>query len=179
MKTDKVIIPTVEEIQAATIALNNLHGTMTFLRPLTPPERRQHGRMGTQTIRITEQRLEAARQHREQLPPAFDLRQFERSTALLTALHDCRSAAARMQSELSDTVLALGSDAVQSGRDVFAMIQLLAATANKMSRTANNLKKRPRAAHRQKGEPTAPIEQPPPAVASPAPNPSKPDEKAA
>ncbi|HXJ58264.1 MAG TPA: hypothetical protein VNU68_16535 [Verrucomicrobiae bacterium] len=181
MKTDKVNIPTVEAIQAATTALNNLHATMTFLRPLTAPERRQYGRMGTQTVRQTAQRLEAALQHREALPPAFDLRQFERDTALLVALHDCLTASARIQTEVRDTLLALGTGTVQSGKELFAIIQLLATSANRLGRTVDSLKKRPRSARRVKAEPaTEPLQTATVSATSSASPPSPPSaEKAA
>ena len=184
MKTDKVNNPTVEDIQAATTALNGLHANMKFLRPLTAPERRQYGRMGTQAIRLTTQRLEAARSHREALPPAFDLRQFERDTALLVALNECLTASARIQVELRDTLLALGTGTVQSGKELFAMIQLLATTANKMGRTVNNLKKRPRGGRREKGvssgsSPAAPQPVPVPASTTPPGSSTTPPAKAA
>ena len=184
MKTEKSNIPTVEDIQAATTALNGLHANMTFLRPLTPPERRQCGRMGTQSVRLTAQRLEAARQHRDELPPAFDLRQFERDTSLLVALQECLTASTRLQSELRDTLLAFGAGTVQTGKELFAMIQLLAATANKLGRTVNTLKKRPRAPRREKSE--AAVASPSGQSGStsatppdPGPAPSQPNQKAA
>jgi len=184
MKTDKSNIPTVEEIQAATTGLNGLHANMTFLRPLTPPERRQCGRLGTHSVRLTAQRLEAARQHRDELPPAFDLRQFERDTTLLVALQECLTASTRLQSELRDTMLAFGAGTVQTGKELFAMIQLLAATANKLGRTVNSLKKRPRPARREKseaktasasGQPVSTPATPP----DPGPAPTQPNAKAA
>lgn len=171
MNTEKVTIPTVEEVQAATTALNGLHQQMAFLRPLTPPERRQLGRMGTQAVRATAQRLEAARQHRDALPTAFDLRQFERDTALLVALNDCLTAADRMQNDIRDTLLALGSGTVQTGKQVYAVIQVVAEAGDKLGRTLNSLK-RPRSPRRQKdaAPPGAPTEKPapPPAAAVPA-----------
>ena len=43
MKTENKAVPTVDEVQTATSALDALHAKMAFLRPLTAPERRQDG----------------------------------------------------------------------------------------------------------------------------------------
>lgn len=112
MNKNKNSPPTVEEIQAATAALNAVREKMAFVHPLTAVERRQAGRMGTQLVRFTAQRLQAARQHRDALPASFDLRQFERDTALLLALNDCVEAASRIRQDTRDTLLSLGNSAV-------------------------------------------------------------------
>ena len=186
MNANKSTAPTVQSIQAATATLNRLHQQMPFLHPLTPPERRQFGRMGTQAVRTTAQRLEAARQHRDALPPAFDLRQFERETALLVALNDCLMAADRMQSDVRDTLLSLGSGTVHTGKQVCAVIQVLAEAGDKLGRTVNSLK-RSRTSRRQTDAVPAggPAEEPAPAADAAVPatvppgSPSSESEKAA
>ena len=81
------------------------------------------------------------------------------------ALHDCLTASARIESELPDTLLVLGTGTVQTGRELFAMILMLAAAATKLGRTVNTLK-RPRAVRRGKAEPAAPSVESAPSLAT-------------
>jgi hypothetical protein len=162
MNTNKVSLATVEEIQAVTAALKALHEKMTFVTPLSPEERRQAGKLGSKKVRTTVLRLEAARQHRDALPPAFDLRLFERQTALLSALDECVTAAGMVDRDLRDTLLSLGSGAVQSGKHAFAHIQATAEASNKIGQAVKGLKLRSNRTRREKAAP-------PPAEAAPAP----------
>ena len=74
-----------EDINAATAAVMTLRGTMGSVKPLTDVERREYHRqrLGPQTLRVLDNRVSAARQHRHLLPPSFDVRTLERDTALV------------------------------------------------------------------------------------------------
>ena len=80
--------PSADTVQTAVTALEELRGKMTYLTPLSPEERRElrGGRVGSQNWRLLQGRVEAARTHRDLLPPAFDLPKFERDAALAAGL---------------------------------------------------------------------------------------------
>src|SRR5262245_35220600 len=124
MKATKVASMSVEEIQTATAELKKVRQAMGFSLPLSPAERAACGRLGTKTAQITQMRLAAAQQHKEVLPPSFDLRQFERETALLVALSQCLDAVKSIQSDVHDTFLAIGKGAVQSAKFALGHLQV-------------------------------------------------------
>src|SRR5262245_43336143 len=105
---------TVEEINAATVALNNQRGAMHFLLPVTPEVRSKARRLAARAIRVTERRLKAAREHGDSLPGSFDMRGFDRNVALTNALEQCRDAAARIYSEVQDTLNQVGTDSFRA-----------------------------------------------------------------
>ena len=136
----------VQEIRAATAALEALHRQMRFLLPLTQAERRQHqaSKIGPKRRRTLENRLVAARQHRDLLPPAFDLCKFERDAAMASALEECVSAIDRVRDEARDTLLALGNRAALAGATAYAYIKVSALTSERLKRTVDRLAPRRR-----------------------------------
>ena len=115
----------VEDIKAATAAVVALRETMHAVKPLTDVERQEYRRkrLGQQTLRVLENRLEAARQHRHLLPPSFDVRTLERDTLLVVSLQQCVAATAQFLTTLEDAFLPLASRAVQAGNVAYAMIK--------------------------------------------------------
>src|SRR6266850_549936 len=105
---------TVEEIDAATVALNNQRGTMRFLIPVSPDGKSKTQRLASKAVKVAEKRLKAAREHGEALPPSFDLRSFERDVTLMKALELCRDAAARIHAEVQDTLNQVGTNAFRA-----------------------------------------------------------------
>src|SRR5262245_12390808 len=81
----------VEDIKAATATVMGLGGAMSSVKPLTDVERKEYHRqrLGPQNLRVLDNRVKAARQHRHLLPPSFDLRTFERDAAVVGALQQC------------------------------------------------------------------------------------------
>src|SRR5262249_29073858 len=142
MKTNKVTSMSVEEIQAATAALSKVRTSMGFLLPLSAAERAAAGRMGPKTVRTTQMRLATARQHKDTLPPSFDLRKFERETALLLALDQCLSASRAIESDVHDTFLAIGKNAVQSAKIAFGHLAVGMAAAEALKNSVRLIKGR-------------------------------------
>ena len=144
MKTTKVTPVTVEEIQAVTAALNDLQGKMTFVQRLTPEQREQLPRLGPKGVQITGKRLEAARTHRDSLPPSFDFRQFERDAAVVVSLGECQSQLQRMLGDIRDTVQVLGPKALEASKAVFGYLQVAASGTGEVNTTVRSLKLRNR-----------------------------------
>ncbi len=145
MKTKKVTAMTVEDIQAATAALTQLHEGMSFILQLTPAERLAAGRIGPKAVQITEMRLATSREHKDGLPPTFDLKKFEREAALFSALDGCLTAVKELQVDVRDTFLTIGRSAIESSKTAFAHLQAGAAASESLKKSVHLIKARTRA----------------------------------
>jgi hypothetical protein len=175
MKEMKAIVPatsakvrslSVEDIKAATVALIALRGTMSSVKALTPEQRREYyrQRLGPQTLRVLDNRVMAARQHRHLLPPSFDLRKFERDTALVGELQECLAAADQLMTIVQDALLPVASRAVQAGSVAYAHIKASPGAAEQIKRSVGKLSMRA-----NRGRPVSPGDTPAPApVPAPA-----------
>jgi hypothetical protein len=92
---------------------------MTSVQRLTREQREQLPRLGPKGVQITGKRLEAARIHRDSLPPSFDFRQFERDAAVVISLGECQSRLQRMLGDIRDTVQVLGPKGLEASKAVF------------------------------------------------------------
>lgn len=135
---------TVEEIRKATARVTALLETMSFVEPLSQAERRSHRtvHLGPKTLRTINNRLVTAQANPNLLPPAFDLKRYERDTALASALSECLSAVDRMQSAVRETLLVVGRRAVVDSATVYGYLRVTATTADRLKRTVERLGRR-------------------------------------
>jgi len=133
---------TVEEIDAATIALNNQRGAMHFLLPVAPELRSKTRRLSSKVIQMAEKRLKAAREHAGDLPANFDMRIFERDVVLMKALELCRDAAARIHEEVQDTLNQVGTNAALAGSEAYAHLKASFMASPGLKRTVGGLSPR-------------------------------------
>jgi hypothetical protein len=143
-KAKKLAITPADSVRAATADIGALHEQMTFLVQLTDTERQQHqrARIGMKTLRTIENRLVAARQHRNLLPQEFDMRKFERDTTTAVALSECLVAIDKMRDSVYDTLLAAGNRAAVASQSAYGHMKLGAVTAQRLQRTVDKLGKR-------------------------------------
>ena len=177
--TTKPTATSVDEIRAAAANVGVLQQQMTFLVQLTDAERREHqsARIGLRTLRKIENRLVAAREHRDLLPEAFDLRKFERDTVTAGALAECLSAVDKMRDAVYDTLLAVTKRASVAANSAYGHIKVGSTTATSLKRTVEKLGNR--AGRTPTAEPTGtpialPATAPPEKDASAAKDPSAP-----
>ena len=146
-KTNNKAIPGsgVEELQAATAALDALHENMAFLKPLAATERQHTKKVGLQTLRTTEQRLKIARENPEAMPAGFDLPQFEQDVAWTEGLIACLAAVDRLRRDVQDTLMTVGSRAGRTGVEVYAYVRAGSGSASHLHQAATRLRRpRPR-----------------------------------
>jgi hypothetical protein len=131
----------VEDIKAATAAVVALRETMHAVKPLSDLERREYHRqrLGPQTLRVLENRVEAARQHRHLLPPSFDVRTLERDRVLVGALQQCVAATEEFLTTLQDALLPAASRAVQAGNVAYALIKASPGAEEQIKRRVGKL----------------------------------------
>jgi hypothetical protein len=134
----------VEGIRAAAAQVGALQEQMTFLSPLTEAERREHqsARIGLKALRRIENRLVAAREHRELLPAAFDLRKFERDATTAGALGECLAVIDKLRGAVYDTLLAVGKRASVAANNAYGHIKVGSTTAEQLKRTVDKLGRR-------------------------------------
>ena len=148
----KVTSITDAEIQSATAALAKLRRQMPFIVTLTPPERVAARSVTKKKVLDTQTRVVLARQHSDGLPPSFDLAAFEREVVFLTALQGWLATVTQLQSDLSDTFLAVGTHAVQTGKVAFGHLQVMAGASGDISQALRQTKVR---AQKTKAKPEA------------------------
>ena len=84
------------------------------------------------------------------MPAAFSLDQFREQTDMLLALSECAAVAEGIHRGVQDALIVHGADAIQSGREVAAVIQAVAGSRDQLGRSADTLKARPRQGRRAK-----------------------------
>src|SRR6185503_873796 len=118
MNTTKPTNASPDEVQAVLSALEDVDRKMEFLTPLNPEQRgefRGRKRLSSKGWRLLQGRVDAARNHRELLPPTFDLRQLERAVEVALGLQSCLACLDKMSQGISDTLLMLGARAGEAG----------------------------------------------------------------
>src|SRR5438128_1830990 len=101
-----------ETVLAAIAALRQTQALMTNLSRLSRAERRQLRKIGPGKVRLVESHVQAAQQHRSDLPPSFGMEQFETDAALTTALAQYIALLEDMRSQARDTLSTVGTRAV-------------------------------------------------------------------
>lgn len=124
--TVKVTPALLEKIRGTASAMQAIHDKMDFVQPLTPEQRQTAVRFGPKTVTLTTKRLDAARRHRDALPPSFELRAFEQQTTLLGALDQCRAVAEAILGDIHDTMRVVGPAALEASKAVVAHLAVTA-----------------------------------------------------
>jgi hypothetical protein len=167
MKNTKVTAMTETEIQSATAVLVKLRRQMKFALTPTPAERRGTRKLTQRAVQATQMRAVIAREHRDGLPPSFDLAGFEHEVALLTALQACLTAAAEVHQELRNTFLVVGAGALEASKVAFAHLQITAAANGDISQALRHVKLRARTAKKEEAAAAAATNYAAPAPAPP------------
>ncbi len=131
----------VDEIRKATARVTTLLETMSFVEPLSQAEQRNHRtvQLGPKALRTIHNRLATAQANPSLLPPAFDLKRYERDAALALALNECLSAVERMQVAVRETLLVVGKRALVDSATVYGYLRVTATTADRLKRTVERL----------------------------------------
>jgi len=137
----KTTSPSTVEVQSVIAALEELHTKMTILTPLSEEQRGElrGSRLGPRNWRVLQGRVEAARKHRDLLPPAFDLRKFERDVELTDGLLGCLAKLDQLRAEVNDTVLSVGSRALQAGAVAYGHIKVAVSAKDQLHRKVDTL----------------------------------------
>jgi hypothetical protein len=114
------------DLQAVKTALDTVRQKLPFLVTLTPAERRRLYKMGDRSLAFVQNSLQAAQNNPGVLPASFDLPGFERDVRLAVVLSELLVAFRQMTSQLDDTLLGVGSEAMNAATEVYGYVKAAA-----------------------------------------------------
>ena len=143
MKNKNISAISVQEIDNSIDALKELRQRMPFLTALSPLERRHGAHVGSNRVQEAQASLTAARENPAILPSTFDVALFEHNVRVMVRLHQCLTVLKALTSDVQDTLLSVGADAVTGSQQVRALVKAAAKTTPGLRQLAESLAPRP------------------------------------
>nr|VFK44247.1 MAG: hypothetical protein BECKTC1821E_GA0114239_10338 [Candidatus Kentron sp. TC] len=128
-----------EDIEAIKVAFQTILEKLPFLVNLTPKERRSLFKTGVDSVSFIENALNAAQDHPDILPATFKTEELKSDVDLFSVLTDIGTIAASVASEIDDTRLAVGSEAMEKGTQVYNYVKTAAKTTPGLKPVADQL----------------------------------------
>nr|VFK60591.1 MAG: hypothetical protein BECKTC1821F_GA0114240_10477 [Candidatus Kentron sp. TC] len=139
-----------EDVQAIEAAFQTILEKLPFLVNLTPKERRSLFKTGVDSVSFIENALNAAQDYPDILPATFKTEELKSDVDLFSVLTDIGTIAASVASEIDDTRLAVGSEAMEKGTQVYNYVKTAAKTTPGLKPVADQLGQRFKKAGRHK-----------------------------
>jgi hypothetical protein len=115
-------------IVAAIQSINDAKGSFPFLINLSAKERKTFRKMGPKSVDYVNDNLIGAKQFPNSLPKDFPLEEFDKDVTLINKLYPLLVVSQALTEGLSDTILALCSDAMKEGDEAYGYLKLAAKT---------------------------------------------------
>ncbi|WP_293894326.1 hypothetical protein [Flavobacterium sp.] len=115
-------------IAAALQNIKDVKIEFPFLINLSVAERKRFRKMGPKSVDYVNDNLTGANQFPNSLPGDFPVAEFAKDVTLLNKLYPLLVASQALTEGLNDTILALGSDAMKQGDEVYGFLKLAAKT---------------------------------------------------
>jgi hypothetical protein len=138
------------DVQAVKDAFAAVLTKLPFLVNLTGAERQKISKTGPDSLSFVQNALAAAQGNPTIFPASFDVGGFKRDVDLFTAMTDLQTLAASVASQLDDTRMAVGGEAMQSATQTYQYIKTAAKTTPGLKPAADQLGERFQRASRQK-----------------------------
>nr|VFJ77562.1 MAG: hypothetical protein BECKFW1821C_GA0114237_11298 [Candidatus Kentron sp. FW] len=145
------------DIKAIKNAVETILQKLPFLVSLTAQERKSLFKAGPDSISFLQNAMNAAEDHPGILPASFSIPAFKNDVELFTALTDVNTVIASLASEVDDTRLAVGSEAMQEASQVYTYVKAAAKTTPGLKPVAEQLGERFKQAKKKK-KPDAAVE---------------------
>jgi hypothetical protein len=113
----------VADLQAVKDSFDAVLSKLPFLVTLTPNERISITKTGPDSVSFVENALVTAQGNEKAVPESFDIAAFERDVKLFAALNELQMRAESVTSQLDDTRLAVGGEAMQSAMQVYQYLK--------------------------------------------------------
>ena len=139
MKNQNLSAISPKEIENAVKALKRLRQAMPFLIALSPLERSHSSNVGPKSLNAAQVSLLAAREYPAILPAGFDLAHFERTVQVFGGLSQCQTALKELSTDVQDTLLAVGTDALKGTQQIRALVKAAVKTTPGLSEIAQRL----------------------------------------
>ncbi len=141
------------DVQAIKDAMTLILAKLPFLVTLTPAERRAIFKSGPDSLSFIQNALTAAQTNPTVLPASFSVAGFKSDVDLFAALTEFATLAASLTSQLDDTRLAVGGEAMQQATQVYNYVKTAAKTTPGLKPIAEQLGERFRRTGKQKTSP--------------------------
>ena len=115
-------------IAAAISSINDAKGSFPFLINLSATDRKKFRKMGPKSVDYVNDNLIGAQQFPNSLPKDFPIEEFAKDVTLINKLYPLLVASQAFTEGLNDTILALSSDAMKEGDEVYKYLKLAAKT---------------------------------------------------
>jgi hypothetical protein len=120
-------------------AIKTIEENLPFLVNLTAKERRTLYKMGDKSLAFVSNCVVTAETNPNILPPAFDLSEFKQDFELAQRLNEILVQLRKLTEEVDDTLVAVGSEAMQSSLSVYEYVKTAAKHQSGLKATAEQL----------------------------------------
>jgi hypothetical protein len=145
------------DAQAIEDAFAAVLAKLPFVVNLTAEERKSGAKTGNEGLSFVKNALAAAQSNPSILPASFDTAGFQRDVALFEALMPLATLAASVASQIDDTRMAAGKDAMQQAILAYSYVKTAAKTTPGLKPVAEQLGERFKRAGRPKTPPVPPV----------------------
>jgi hypothetical protein len=133
---------TLTQVQTIKEAVASIRGVLPFLVTLTVDERRKIFKTGPDSLSFVQNSLTAARNNPAILPGSFTINGFESDVNLFGVLTDVGTVVNQLASDLDDTRLAVGGEAMTGAKQVYNYVKAAVASAPGLKPVADQLGER-------------------------------------
>ena len=130
------------DLQAIKDAVAAIRQKLPFLVNLTAEERKAIFKTGPNSLSFVQNSLQAAKNNPGILPASFDRTGFESDVNLLAALTEIGTVVAQLASQIDDTRLAVGGEAMQEATQTYNYVKAAAKTTPGLKPVADQLGER-------------------------------------
>lgn len=130
------------DVQAIKATIATIQQKLPFLISLTTNERRSLFKTGPNSLSFVENALQAAQNNPDIFPKSFDAPEFASDVELFAVLTDLGTAVQQLASEIDDTRLAVGGEAMKEATQVYNYVKAAAATTPGLRPVADQLGQR-------------------------------------
>lgn len=129
-------------MQAIKDAVATIQQKLPFLISLTSDERKSIFKTGPNSLSFVQNALQAAQNNPDIFPKSFDTVEFASDVDLFAVLTDINTTVAQLASEIDDTRLAVGGEAMKEAAQVYNYVKAAAATTPGLKPVADQLGQR-------------------------------------
>ncbi|MBI3416607.1 MAG: hypothetical protein HY043_15045 [Verrucomicrobia bacterium] len=112
-----------EDKDAIRESLDTIRAKLSFLITLTTDERKQQKKMGPKSRGYLDNCLAAAVNNPNIIPPDFNVGEFGKDVKLWGDLEECLTGVQQLASEIEDTQMGVGNEALTAGNEVYAIVK--------------------------------------------------------
>jgi hypothetical protein len=144
------------DLQAVKDAFTTIISKLPFLVNLTASERQATFKAGSDSLSFVQNALTVARDNPAIFPPSFKTPEFKNDIDLFVVLTELNTLVASLASQIDDTRLAVGGEAMRQATQVYSYVKTASKTESGLKPVAAQLGERFRKAGKPKTTPEPP-----------------------